>query len=136
MKNLISENILILFGADSQLKWGTSFQVAKALPRYQKNVKHKRGKGTVKSCVFVAANRDGQVRASFVANDSYSELAPKVNRYVDTTADLMSDQLPVYQKIPDVVLNSEELLLVGSSYQNLLFGDSSENNCLELEHDI
>ena len=70
-------------------------------PRYQKDVKHKRGKGTAKSCVFVAASRDGHVRASVVANDSYSELAPKVNRFVDATADLMSDQLPVYQKIAE-----------------------------------
>lgn len=68
-------------------------------PRYQEDVKHKRGRGTAKSCVFVAASRDGHVRASVVANDSYSELAPKVNQFVDATADLMSDQLPVYQKI-------------------------------------
>ena len=70
-------------------------------PRYQKDVKHKRGKGTAKSCVFVAVSRDGHVRASIVANDSYSELAPKVNRFVDTTADLMTDQLPVYQMIAE-----------------------------------
>ena len=70
-------------------------------PRYQRDVKHKRGKGTAKSCVFVAASRDGHVRANVVANDSYSELAPKVNQFVDTTADLMSDQLPVYQKIAE-----------------------------------
>lgn len=74
-------------------------------PRYQKDVKHKRGKGTAKSCVFVAASRDGHVRASVVANDSYSELAPKVNQFVDTTADLMSDQLPVYQKIAEDYAN-------------------------------
>jgi hypothetical protein len=70
-------------------------------PRYQKDVKHKRGRGTAKSCVFVAASRDGHVRASVVANDSYSELAPQVNRFVDTTADLMSDQLQVYRKISE-----------------------------------
>jgi hypothetical protein len=39
-------------------------------PRNQKGVKHKRGKGTAKSCVFAAASRDGRVRASVVANDS------------------------------------------------------------------
>jgi len=70
-------------------------------PRYQKGIKHKRGRGTAKSCVFVAASRDGHVQASIVANDSYTELAPKVNQFVDTTADLMSDQLPVYQKIAE-----------------------------------
>ncbi|BCS55027.1 hypothetical protein GSbR_18080 [Geobacter sp. SVR] len=70
-------------------------------PRYQKDIKHKRGRGTAKSCVFVAANRDGQVRASVVANDSYAELAPRVNRFIDTTAGLMSDQLPVYQKVAE-----------------------------------
>jgi transposase-like protein len=70
-------------------------------PRYQKDVKHKRGRGTAKSCIFVAANRDGHVRAHVVANDSYSELAPQVNRFVDTKADLMSDQLQVYRKISE-----------------------------------
>jgi transposase-like protein len=70
-------------------------------PRYQKDLQHKRGRGTTKSCVFVAASRDGQVRASVVANDSYAELAPRVNRFVATTADLMSDQLPVYQKVAE-----------------------------------
>lgn len=70
-------------------------------PRYQKDVKHKRGRGTAKSCVFVAASRDGHVRAHVVANDSYSELAPQVNRFVDAKADLMSDQLQVYRKISE-----------------------------------
>ena len=70
-------------------------------PRYQKDVKHKRGRGTKKSCVFVAASRDGHVRASVVANDSYSEIAPQVNRFVNTKADLMSDQHTVYPKIAE-----------------------------------
>jgi len=40
------------------------------MPRHQQGVKHKRGKAAAKSCVFVAASRDGRVRASVVANDS------------------------------------------------------------------
>lgn len=70
-------------------------------PRHQKGVKHKRGKGTSKSCVFVAASRDGHVRASVVANDSYSELVLQVNQFVDTTANLMTDQHLVYPKIAE-----------------------------------
>jgi len=41
------------------------------------------------------------VRASVVANDSYSEIVPQVNRFVNTTADLMSDQHTVYPKIAE-----------------------------------
>jgi len=38
-------------------------------PRSQKDIKQKRGKGTAKSCVFIAVSRDGHVRTSVVAND-------------------------------------------------------------------
>ncbi|OEU63786.1 MAG: hypothetical protein BA870_10375 [Desulfuromonadales bacterium C00003094] len=45
-------------------------------PRYQPDVKHKRGRGTQKSCIAVAVQRQGPVRATLVPGDSVAVLPP------------------------------------------------------------
>ncbi|WP_227010777.1 IS1595 family transposase [Pelagibius marinus] len=68
-------------------------------PRYQKNVKHKRGHGTNKPQVVIAANREGFVRASHVVGDSAKHVGPFMHRYIDENADIMSDGASVYRKL-------------------------------------
>jgi hypothetical protein len=68
-------------------------------PRKQKDVKHKRGKGTDKQATFIAVERKGEVRATVVANDSYETIKPLADAYVDTSAHIMSDEDKVYAKI-------------------------------------
>ena len=68
-------------------------------PRYEHGVKHKRGKGTEKQGVFVAAERQGHVRSALIASDQAAELRPLVERFVDRQAHLMTDQNWAYQQI-------------------------------------
>ena len=68
-------------------------------PRYEYGVKHKRGKGTEKQGVFVATERQGQVRSALIASDQAAELRPLVERFVDRQAHLMTDQNWAYQQI-------------------------------------
>ena len=68
-------------------------------PRYQKGVKHKRGRGTNKPQVVIAANRHGFVRAAPIAGDSVEHVGPFMHRNIDSDADLMSDGASVYRKL-------------------------------------
>jgi len=68
-------------------------------PRYQSGVKHKRGRGTQKSCIAVAVQRHGPVRATPVAGDSVSVLQPLIQGVVSDQAHLMSDELHAYRII-------------------------------------
>jgi len=69
-------------------------------PRKKDGVVHKRGKGTSKQGVLVMVERGGGVvRTGLIANDSYDEIAPLVDRHVDKESFLMTDQNPVYRKI-------------------------------------
>lgn len=68
-------------------------------PRFKPGVTHLRGKGTKKTCIHVAVNREGQVRAAIVSGDSYAELAPRVAKVVQSDARIMTDQLSAYQAI-------------------------------------
>ena len=68
-------------------------------PRYEKGVKHKRGKGTEKQPVLVAVQRQGAVRSALVGNDSAAELSPWVERFAQKTAHLMTDENRAYLQI-------------------------------------
>lgn len=68
-------------------------------PRYEKGVKHKRGKGTAKQCVLVSVERNGPVRATPVASDKIAELSPQLDRFVDKKAHLMTDENHSYHSI-------------------------------------
>jgi len=68
-------------------------------PRFKKGVKHKRGRGTSKPQVVIAANREGFVRTSPIPSDSIEHVGPFMRRYIDENADIMSDGASVYQKL-------------------------------------
>lgn len=65
-------------------------------PRYQPGVKHKRGRGTQKSCIAVAVQRQGPVRATLVTGDSVSVLRPLIQKTISIEAHFMSDELKAY----------------------------------------
>lgn len=68
-------------------------------PRHKVGVRFGRGKATNKQCVFVAVQRNGQVRSALVDNDKTSVLKPLVVDFVDPDAHLMTDQNHSYRKI-------------------------------------
>jgi transposase-like protein len=68
-------------------------------PRYEQGVTHKRGKGTEKQGVLVAAQRQGQVRSALIDSDKAAELRPLIEHFVDQEAHLMTDQNRAYQQI-------------------------------------
>jgi len=68
-------------------------------PRYKEGVTHKRGKGTNKQAVFVAVQRQGQVRSALIDSDKAAELHPWVEKFVDKKAHLMTDENHAYQRI-------------------------------------
>lgn len=68
-------------------------------PRYEKGVKHKRGKGTEKQPVLVAVQRQGAVRSALVDSDSAAQLSPWVTRFVQKEAYLMTDENRAYHQI-------------------------------------
>lgn len=70
-------------------------------PRYQKGIKHKRGKGTSKQCIAVAVERKGSARASLIEHAGESALRPFVQETVAPSAHLMSDQNPAYSMIAE-----------------------------------
>ena len=68
-------------------------------PRKEKGVTHKRGKGTSKQPILVMVERDGIARATVIDSDSFSNIAPVVERHVDQDSYLMTDQHQVYQRL-------------------------------------
>lgn len=68
-------------------------------PRYQTGVKYKRGRGTNKPQVVIAANREGFVRVSPIPGDSVEHVGPFMHRNIDSNADIMSDGASVYRKL-------------------------------------
>ena len=78
-------------------------------PRFKPGVTHLRGKGTKKTCIHVAVNRTGQVRAAIVTGDSYAELAPQVTKVVQSDARVMTDQLSAYRAIGKDFANHESV---------------------------
>jgi len=68
-------------------------------PRFKREVKHKRGKGTNKPQIVVAASRDGFVRSQAIERDSVEILQPFMERHIDRDAYLMSDGGGSYGKL-------------------------------------
>jgi len=68
-------------------------------PRHKVGVRFKDGKGTRKQCVFIAVERKGAVRSSLVESDKTSNLLPHVNKFVQKSACLMTDENRSYRKI-------------------------------------
>ena len=68
-------------------------------PRFQHGVKHKRGRGTSKSCIATAVKRHGPVKAAPVVNDSLKQIKPFVEHRVSSQARLMTDEHNVYRQL-------------------------------------
>lgn len=68
-------------------------------PRYQEGITHKRGKGTDKQAILIAAERGGQVRTELISSDKRVELEPIIERFVDKKSHLMTDKNRSYIKI-------------------------------------
>ena len=66
-------------------------------PRYRHGIKHKRGRGTAKSCIATAVQRQGPVKAAPVVNDSLKQIKPFVEQRVSSQAHLMTDEHSVYR---------------------------------------
>ncbi|WP_114858808.1 IS1595 family transposase [Azospirillum brasilense] len=62
-------------------------------------VKNKRGRGTDKQPVFVAAERQGEVRATVVPDESEATIRPLAEAQVDPQAHIMSDGDGAFAKI-------------------------------------
>ncbi len=68
-------------------------------PRYQEGTIHKRGKGTDKQAILIAAERGGEVRTDLISSDKRAELEPVIERWVDKKSHLMTDKTRSYIKI-------------------------------------
>jgi hypothetical protein len=69
-------------------------------PKYRKGVKNKRGRGTKKQIVLVAATRTGQARAARVPSGRAVDIRPVLNRWTDPySTTLMSDRGSTFRAI-------------------------------------
>lgn len=68
-------------------------------PRRDKDLPHKRGKGTNKQQVLIAVERNGSVRSIPVDDNKITTLAPLVTSFISRNADLMTDKHPSYRSI-------------------------------------
>ncbi|APG46382.1 Transposase [Phaeobacter porticola] len=68
-------------------------------PRFKKGVKNKRGRGTGKPMVLVAADRNGQAKATLVPNAQGATLGPIMKEWIDPSSALMTDSNTAYRKI-------------------------------------
>ena len=67
-------------------------------PKFKRGVKRKRGRGTPKPIVLVAASRDGQARAAIVPNGRGATLGPVMKGWIEPSAILMTDGNRAYNK--------------------------------------
>jgi transposase-like protein len=68
-------------------------------PKFRKGVKNKRGRGTKKPIVLVAADRNGQAKATLVPNAQGATLGPIMTEWMEPHSVLMTDGNRAYRKI-------------------------------------
>ncbi len=68
-------------------------------PKFKKGVKNKRGRGTGKPMVLVAADRTGQAKATLIPNAQGATLGPIMKEWIDPSSALMTDSNTAYRKI-------------------------------------
>src|SRR3546814_3018736 len=85
-------------------------------PRFKKGVKHKRGKGTKKQLIGIAAQRLGPVRAVLLENDSEANLREFVSRVVSPDAKVMSDAAGGYAKIGHDFADHRSVVQIGRAH--------------------
>lgn len=67
-------------------------------PKFKKAVKNKRGRGTGKPMVLVAADRNGQAKATLIPNAQGATLGPTMKEWIDPSSALMTDSNSTYRK--------------------------------------
>ena len=67
-------------------------------PKFKRGVKRKRGRGTPKPMVLVAASRRGQARAAVVPNGRGATFAPPMSAWIEPDAVVMTDGNRAYNK--------------------------------------
>jgi len=93
-------------------------------PRYQEGITHKRGKGTGKQAILIAAERGGQVRTELISSDKRVELEPIIERLVDKESHLMTDKNRSYLKIGEKYFEHSS---VNHSIKEFVRGDIYNN---------
>ncbi len=68
-------------------------------PKFKKGVKNKRGRGTGIPMVLVAADRNGQAKATLIPNARGAALGPIIKDWIDPSSTLMTDSNTAYRKI-------------------------------------
>ncbi len=68
-------------------------------PKFKKGVQNKRGRGTGKPMVLVAADRNGQAKAALIPNARAATLTPIMKNWIDPSSALRSDSNLAYRKI-------------------------------------
>lgn len=68
-------------------------------PKFKKGVKNKRGRGTGKPMVLVAADRNGQAKATLIPNARGATLAPIMKKWIEPSSALMTDSNSAYRQI-------------------------------------
>ena len=69
-------------------------------PKFKKGVKNKRGRGTKKPIVLVAADRNGQAKATLVPNAQGATLGPIMTEWMDPQSILITDGNRAYRNRP------------------------------------
>ena len=67
-------------------------------PKFKTGVKNKRGQGTGKPMVLVAADRNGQAKATLIPNAQGATLGPIMKEWIDPSLALMTDSNTAYRK--------------------------------------
>ena len=67
--------------------------------KFKKGVKNKRGRGTGKPMVLVAADRTGQAKATLIPNVQGATLGPIMKEWIDPSSALMTDSNTAFRKI-------------------------------------
>jgi transposase-like protein len=68
-------------------------------PKFKEGVKNKRGRGTKKPIELVAADRNGQAKATLVPNAQGATLGPIMTEWIEGHSVLMTDGNRAYRKI-------------------------------------
>ena len=93
-------------------------------PRYQENEVNKRGRGTGKQCVLIAAQRQGHVKSALLSGPKIADISPLMKAFINKEAHLMSDNLHAFKHIGkdyaahDSVCHSSKEYVMGNAHSN------------------
>ena len=85
---------------------------------------HKRGGGTQKTPVFVAVERQGQIRRRVIASINGENLKAAMKDFVDTSAKIMTDENKIYRPVTSEYAGHETVMHSAGEYAR---GDAHVN---------